>query len=104
MEATCRPQEPPLEVLSEGEFMEVVLVSRHSLTPRRGILVHYTAVGCPTPEAPEDGYLVYRNETAAEYSCCVNRVFEDDGRKTKVVQCLGARWDIDLPLPNCTSK
>ena len=104
MEATCRPQEPPLEVLSDGEFMEVVLVSRHSLTPRRGILVHYTAVGCPTPEAPEDGYLVYRNETAAEYSCCVNRVFEDDGRKTKVVQCLGARWDIDLPLPNCTSK
>ncbi|XP_008194155.1 uncharacterized protein LOC103313212 isoform X1 [Tribolium castaneum] len=104
VQTTCKPQDPPLEVVSESEFVEVVLVSAHSLVPLRGVLIHYTAVGCPTPDAPEDGYLVYRNETAAEYRCCINRAFEDDGQKTKIINCEGAKWDVDLPLPNCTKK
>ncbi|EFA03096.2 hypothetical protein TcasGA2_TC013005 [Tribolium castaneum] len=103
VQTTCKPQDPPLEVVSESEFVEVVLVSAHSLVPLRGVLIHYTAVGCPTPDAPEDGYLVYRNETAAEYRCCINRAFEDDGQKTKIINCEGAKWDVDLPLPNCTT-
>jgi hypothetical protein len=84
--------------------MEVVLASTHSLMPLRGILVHYTAVGCSTPDAPEDGYLVYRNDTVAEFRCCVDLTFADNGEKTKIINCLGAHWDVDLPLPNCTSE
>ncbi|KAJ3632746.1 hypothetical protein MTP99_009734 [Tenebrio molitor] len=101
---TCKQQEPPFEILSDSEFMEVVLASTHSLMPLRGILVHYTAVGCSTPDAPEDGYLVYRNDTVAEFRCCVDLTFADNGEKTKIINCLGAHWDVDLPLPNCTSE
>lgn len=91
-------------MLSDGEVLEVALVSAHALVPLRGVLIYYTAVGCSTPDPPEDGYLVYRNETAAEYRCCINLAFEDDGQRTKVINCVGAHWDVELPLPNCTSK
>ncbi len=43
---------------------------------------------------PADGYLQYRNDTAAVYACALGRVFLPELERTRAVRCLeGGRWD-----------
>lgn len=102
--STCRMENNPVKLLPTSENIEIVLKSRRKFTPRRGILIHYNIMGCRTPEPPEDGYLLYRNETVAEFRCCVGFAFPDTGRRTKILHCLNSVWDTTLPLFNCQSK
>ncbi|XP_044750148.1 uncharacterized protein LOC123310661 [Coccinella septempunctata] len=99
--STCHQKEPPKEYLSLSDSLEIVLYSSQRLTPLRGILLHYTAVGCPTPVPPADSYLVYINDTFAAFSCCVGYVFPDTGTKTRQLTCEGSTWSEIMPLPNC---
>lgn len=103
--SSCSSEEPSTEISSMSNSLEVVLVtSPEVLVPRRGVLLYYTAVGCPTPRPPADGYLVFRNDTVAEFMCCVGFVFPDIRKRTRFIRCLGYRWDVPLPIPDCTSK
>ncbi|XP_018562122.1 signal peptide, CUB and EGF-like domain-containing protein 2 [Anoplophora glabripennis] len=99
--STCRQQNPPAKVISGSESIEVVLTSRDYFNPLRGFLMHYTAVGCPMPNLPQDGYLVYRTDELAIFSCCVGYYFPDTGKRTKSLRCLGAYWNISLPILDC---
>ncbi|KAJ8950098.1 hypothetical protein NQ318_017823 [Aromia moschata] len=93
---TCRQEHPPAEIISGSETVEVTLTSKATINPRRGFLLHYTAVGCPTPSVPKDG-----TDELAVFSCCVGYSFPDTGSRTKSLKCLGAYWNISLPLLDC---
>lgn len=82
----------------------MVLVASKSMTPQRGVLFYYTAVGCAAPPPPVDGYLIFRNDSVASFSCCVGFVFPDTGERERVISCLGHEWDAVLPFPDCESK
>ncbi|XP_031342848.1 seizure 6-like protein isoform X2 [Photinus pyralis] len=101
--STCEQHEPPLEITSLDDTLDVTLIPspKENLLPRRGIMFYYTAVGCSTPIAPKDGYLVYRNDTVAEYSCCVGYAFPDTRIRSRIIKCLGYRWNTTVPLPDC---
>ncbi|XP_037077136.1 CUB and sushi domain-containing protein 3-like [Pollicipes pollicipes] len=74
----CGDLERPLVLTSRGPEVTVTLWGEgQPLYPHRGTLVQYTAVGCPSPSPPRDGYSVHRNATHAHFSCCVNFVFAD---------------------------
>lgn len=102
--SACASEDPPATVASTRESLEVVLVSSKPITPQRGVLFYYTAVGCAAPLPPADGYLIYRNDSVAGFSCCVGFVFPDTGEREKVITCLGHEWDTVLPFPDCESK
>ncbi|KAK9888599.1 hypothetical protein WA026_000834 [Henosepilachna vigintioctopunctata] len=99
--STCQQREPPEEIISISDSLEVVLTSSQRLTPLRGILLYYTALGCPTPIPPADSYLVFINDTFAVFSCCVGYVFPDTGTKSRELHCWGSKWNEMMPLPNC---
>ncbi|XP_045470050.1 uncharacterized protein LOC123677524 [Harmonia axyridis] len=99
--STCHQKEPPKEYLSISETLEIVLYSSQRLTPLRGILLHYTAVGCPTIIPPADSYLVHIDDTSATFSCCVGYVFPDTGSRSRELICEGSSWSETMPLPNC---
>ncbi|XP_043234850.1 uncharacterized protein LOC122388114 isoform X2 [Amphibalanus amphitrite] len=86
-------------VTSRGPEVTVTLWGQgQALFPHRGALVEFTAVGCPTPPPPRDGYLVFRNETHAFFSCCVNFVFGDTLVKERLLRCVDGRgWSVSLP-------
>ncbi|KAF5303079.1 hypothetical protein FQR65_LT08410 [Abscondita terminalis] len=102
--STCIQQEPPVEIVSLDDSLDIVLMpsKTESVLPTRGVLLYYTAVGCPTPNPPRDGYLVYRNDTIAEYSCCVGYTFPDINKRNRIIKCMGYQWNASLPLPDCT--
>ncbi|KAL3283040.1 hypothetical protein HHI36_006198 [Cryptolaemus montrouzieri] len=102
--STCHQREPPAEIISVSESLEIILASSQRLTPQRGILLHYTAVGCPTPIPPADSYLVFINDTFAVFSCCVGYVFPDTGTKSRQLSCEGSKWNEMMPLPNCEGE
>lgn len=56
-----------------------------------------SALECPTLSPPLDGYLVYRNISAAEYMCCVGYVFPDTLERSRTLYCLQNAWDRNLP-------
>ncbi|KAJ8971863.1 hypothetical protein NQ317_008539 [Molorchus minor] len=99
--STCRQEDPPTEVISGTETVDVILTSTAVINPRRGVLLYYTAVGCPTPVTPQNGYLVHRTDEIAEFSCCGGYTFPDTGSRTKSLKCLGAHWNSSLPLLDC---
>ncbi|CAH0557808.1 unnamed protein product [Brassicogethes aeneus] len=98
---SCVQEHPPIVLTSFTEDFTIVLKSQNDFNPRRGFFIHYSALGCPMPELPEDGYLVYRNDTAAVFHCCVGFHFPDTGARRKVISCEGDRWNETLPLMNC---
>lgn len=102
--SACITENPPATITSTGKSLEVVLMASKPITPQRGVLFYYTAVGCAAPAAPADGYLVFRNDTVAGFSCCVGFVFPDTGKRERVISCLGHEWDAVLPFPDCESK
>ncbi|KAF5281537.1 hypothetical protein FQA39_LY05072 [Lamprigera yunnana] len=103
LHSTCTQQEPPIEIISLDESLNITLIPSRteSLLPTRGVLLYYTAVGCLTPNPPHNGYLVYRNNNIAEYSCCVGYVFLDTHSRGRTIKCLGYKWDTVLPMPDC---
>jgi hypothetical protein len=87
---------------SDVELSEKVkgLVSRNVLENCRFL---FAALGCPPLKTPEDGYLVDRNATHAQYMCCVGFVFPDTSRRERYLHCEnGNVWTTDLP--DCISK
>ncbi|GLV42555.1 Cubulin 2 [Carabus blaptoides fortunei] len=95
---TCQQKEIPHIVLSASNTVDIRVTGRTgSLVPKRGILLYYRALECPTPGAPTDGYLVHRNTTAALYMCCVGYVFPDTLQRTRTLTCLQNAWDTTLP-------
>lgn len=103
---TCGDIEQPVNLLSTGEKVTVTLWSEgQPLYPMRGLFLHYSAVGCKTPPAPRDGYLVQRNSSHALFTCCVNFVMADDGQHQRWLFCEeeGAQWNDTLPS-TCVEK
>ncbi|XP_050706412.1 uncharacterized protein LOC126991778 [Eriocheir sinensis] len=97
--ARCGDTNKPLTVVSEGPSLNVTLTASDHVFPKRGYVAHYKALGCPTPEVPEDGYLAFRNATHAEFWCCVRHVFPDTMTRKRVLEC-GSRlntWNEELP-------
>lgn len=99
--STCYQDHPPSEVISGTESIEIVLSSSHKINPRRGVLIHYRAVGCPEINIPNDAYLVYRNNSLMIFSCCLGYQFPDTGTRIKSVGCHGAFWNSSLPNLHC---
>ncbi|KAK5645644.1 hypothetical protein RI129_004108 [Pyrocoelia pectoralis] len=79
--STCEQQEPPLEITSLDDTLDITLIPSptENVLPRRGIL----------------------NDTVAEYSCCVGYVFPDTKIRSRKIKCLGYKWNVVLPLPDC---
>lgn len=101
---SCDQSEPPKEVVSTGDTLEIKLITNEILIPRRGILIQYTAVGCETPLPPKHGYLVFRNDTTAIFSCCIGYIFPKLRSRILNLNCIGRAWNYQLPLPQCISK
>jgi len=95
----CGDLSEPVVVTSRSAEVTVTLWSQgQALYPHRGTLVYYTAVGCPSPVTPRDGYRVYRNASHALYSCCVNFVFADTLKRDRLLRCVDGRgWNDTLP-------
>ncbi|XP_065164382.1 uncharacterized protein [Atheta coriaria] len=99
--SSCNEQEPLRELITLSDSVDITLRASESLVARRGVLVHYAAVGCATPASPKDGYLVYRNDSTAVFTCSVGYVFADTLERNREIQCQGHRWQEKLPLANC---
>ncbi|XP_057671781.1 uncharacterized protein LOC130903598 isoform X3 [Diorhabda carinulata] len=99
--STCRQEHPPSEIISGTESIEIVLKSTQTFNPRRGVFIHYTAIGCPDIEIPQDAYLIYRNINLMVFSCCLGYTFPDTRTRIKTVGCQGALWNTTLPLSHC---
>lgn len=74
--------------------------------PKRGILLEYWLSGCPTPREPGFGYLNYRNDTHATFSCSLGHVFAANLERTKTIACdaVSGHWsDASADMTSCVS-
>ncbi|XP_018325770.1 uncharacterized protein LOC108737429 [Agrilus planipennis] len=101
--SSCLQEESFVEVLSAGNEIEILLKpsSNEELLPRRGVLFHYTAVGCATPFTPKNSHFLGRNDSTAEFSCDIDFAFPDTHLRTKFIKCIENKWDSNIPLPDC---
>ncbi|XP_048520500.1 uncharacterized protein LOC109537501 isoform X1 [Dendroctonus ponderosae] len=99
--STCSQNDPPSEVISATESVEVVLTSRQLINPRRGVLIYYSSVGCLPVPAPKQAFLVFQNQSVASYSCCKGYVFPDTQTENRTIKCYGDSWNVSLPLLDC---
>ena len=60
----------------------------------------FVAIGCETPESPENGYLSSRNATHAEFLCNTRYVFSDTLLRSRSIQCL-RRHEWNDFVPDC---
>ena len=72
-----------------------------TIFPRRGILAEFWPLGCATPREPGDGYLQFRNDSHATYSCSIGHLFLPALERTKTVLCAGRAWS--QAVGNCYS-
>jgi len=94
----CGEIEEPIVIESSDNELNVTLSVKSEFYSKRGLLAHFTAVGCPIPKHPKQGYLVHGNTSHAEFMCCVDHVFPDTGFRFKNLTCQqGYRWSEDLP-------
>ncbi|KAJ8929642.1 hypothetical protein NQ314_017651 [Rhamnusium bicolor] len=95
--AACRQEHPPAEIISGSDSVDVVLTSSQIFNPKRAYdRIFSTYI-----------YLfsfIYRTDDLATFSCCLGYYFPDTGTRTKSLRCLGAYWNISLPLLDCQSK
>ncbi|XP_063234716.1 uncharacterized protein LOC134537810 isoform X2 [Bacillus rossius redtenbacheri] len=86
-------------VVSQGGALNVSLAGlTREVFPKRGVLFHYRAVGCPSLTPPADGYTVFRNHTDAQFTCCVGHVFPDTRLRDRRLRCVnGNTWSASLP-------
>ncbi|XP_076058566.1 uncharacterized protein LOC143035585 [Oratosquilla oratoria] len=94
----CGELKKPLTIESEGNALNITMKTSIDLFPKRGFVAHFQAVGCESPATPEDGYRSFRNDTHAEYLCCVQHLFPDTLTRHRVLYCLdGYMWNDTLP-------
>ncbi|XP_069956397.1 uncharacterized protein [Cherax quadricarinatus] len=94
----CEETKVPLSITSEGPELNITLTATTNLFPKRGYVAHFQALGCKTPSTPQDGYLIFRNATHAEYCCCVHHVFPDTLARQRFLQCNKLHvWNDTLP-------
>nr|CAH0110972.1 unnamed protein product [Daphnia galeata] len=97
----CGQVEEPLVIESSTDEINITLSVKSHFIPKRGLLAYFTAMGCPTPRVPKQGYLVSgSNSSRAEFICSVDHVFPDTGLRFRNLTCLdqeGHRWNEDLP-------
>lgn len=99
--STCQQEHPPSEIISGTESIEIVLSATQTINPRRGVFIHFAAIGCPDIEIPQDAYLIYRNNNLMVFSCCLGYTFPDTRTRIKTIGCQGALWNSSLPLLHC---
>nr|XP_022904360.1 uncharacterized protein LOC111416538 [Onthophagus taurus] len=102
--SSCNQNQSLTQMTSVSDSIEIILSSTEILTPRRGVLFHYAPVGCKPLNIPNNGYLVSKNESVTIFGCCADFTFSDTNQKTKVIKCIGYKWDFILPLPSCDNK
>lgn len=102
---SCTETNRLIEIVSVEERLEV---SIHTTTkviyPKRGVLIHYTALGCEVP-SPTPGHmqLVRRTERRAKFVCDPLYVFPDTGESSRELICT-AKHTWNRPLPACIEK
>ncbi|XP_053673757.1 uncharacterized protein LOC128724016 [Anopheles nili] len=102
---SCTESSRPIEIVSIQERLEVsVRTTTKVIYPKRGVLIHYTALGCEVP-TPTPGHmrLVRRTEHRAKYVCDPLHVFPDNGESIRELICT-ARHTWNRPLPACIEK
>ena len=56
-------------------------------------MLEYWSVGCATPRDPGFGYMVYRNDSHATFSCSLGHVFTSNLERAKTITCgVEGRW------------
>ena len=87
----CGELDQPKVVVAEGREVEVKMKTesnkQQQLYPRRGVLIKYTPVGCATPAAPADGFMLDRNGSHAQLSCNSGHVFTSTLTSSKIISC-----------------
>ncbi|XP_049708129.2 uncharacterized protein LOC110382286 isoform X1 [Helicoverpa armigera] len=98
--SSCEQVELPLRLTSVTNVVDVAVEAKSKgAYPKRGVLLHYKSIGCVTPQAPSNGYLVYRNEDVAHYMCNVNFVFVDTRQRARLLWCYDDnRWNDTVPV------
>ncbi|KAI9557883.1 hypothetical protein GHT06_014635 [Daphnia sinensis] len=97
----CGDVEEPLVIETSADEVNITLSVKSKFQSKRGLMAYFTAMGCPTPRIPKQGYLVSgSNSSRAEFLCSVDHVFPDTGIRSRNLTCLsqeGHRWNEDLP-------
>uniref|UniRef100_A0A182MCL6 CUB domain-containing protein n=1 Tax=Anopheles culicifacies TaxID=139723 RepID=A0A182MCL6_9DIPT len=99
---SCTESSRPIEIVSIQERLEVsVRTTTKVIYPKRGVLVHYSALGCELP-SPTPGHmrLVRRTEHRVKYVCDPLHVFPDTGESVRELICT-AKHTWNRPLPAC---
>nr|XP_040231024.2 uncharacterized protein LOC120954841 isoform X1 [Anopheles coluzzii] len=102
---SCTESSRPIEIVSIQERLEVsVRTTTKVIYPKRGVLIHYTALGCELP-SPTPGHmrLVRRTEHRVKYVCDPLHVFPDSGETVRELICT-AKHTWHRPLPACIEK
>ncbi|TRY79437.1 hypothetical protein TCAL_13183 [Tigriopus californicus] len=98
----CGESNEDIMLLSDGYTLDVNMDTRtNTIYPKRGFLAEFWPLGCPNPVGPMDGYLQYRNDTIAVYSCSLGHIFLPSLERYKQVRCWNREWDQEVG--NCVS-
>ncbi|XP_035777090.1 uncharacterized protein LOC118458556 isoform X2 [Anopheles albimanus] len=102
---SCTESTRPIEIVSIQERLEVsVRTTTKVIYPKRGVLLHYTALGCEVPSpTPGRMKLVRRTENKAKYVCDPLHVFPDTGETSRELICT-AKHAWNRALPPCVEK
>ncbi|XP_052869489.1 uncharacterized protein LOC128275129 [Anopheles cruzii] len=102
---SCTESTRPIEIVSLQERLEVaVRTTTKIIYPKRGVLLHYTALGCEVPfPTPAHMRLVRRTEKRASYVCDPLHVFPDTGESSRELICT-VRHTWNRVLPACIEK
>ena len=78
--------------------------SKQSLYPHRGLLLHYSVQGCPTPGPVADGEVeVEADGQTARLSCLPDHVLQASLSQTARLQCDNKSWSWSPPVSHCIS-
>ncbi|XP_050081761.1 uncharacterized protein LOC126569023 [Anopheles aquasalis] len=102
---SCTESTRPIEIVSIQDRLEVsVRTTTKVIYPKRGVLLHYTALGCEAPSpTPGRMKLVRRTENKAKYVCDPLHVFPDTGETSRELICT-AKHAWNRALPPCVEK
>lgn len=103
--SSCTESTRPVVVVSVREKVEVkVRTTTKVAYPKRGVLIHYSALGCELPSPiPPHMTLVRRSEYRAKYVCDPLYVFPDTAEPSRELVCT-AKHTWNRPLPACVEK
>ncbi|XP_058840767.1 uncharacterized protein LOC131696234 [Topomyia yanbarensis] len=103
--SSCSESTRPIEVISLQERVEVnVRTATKVAYPKRGVLIHYSALGCELPSpTPPHMTLVRRSERRVKYVCDPLYVFPDTAVPSRELVCTSKHtWN--RPLPACVGE